>query len=172
MANTYTLIEAKTLTTTTTSVTFSAIPQTYTDLKVVVSTRGSDSSPAGLLVTFNGTTTTYSHRYLLGDGASAASGTNAYSIGSASIYAGTSDGSSNTASTFSSHDIYIPNYTSSNYKSVSLDSVSENNATTAYPVLTAGLWSTVSAITSISLSFNSGNFVQYSTFYLYGISNS
>jgi hypothetical protein len=35
-----------------------------------------------------------------------------------------------TANTFSSTEIYIPNYTSSNYKSISTDSVQENNATT------------------------------------------
>jgi hypothetical protein len=173
MPNTYTLIASNTVGSGgVASVTFSSFAATYTYLKIVVSTRASDSSPPGLLITFNGATTNFSHRYLLGDGASAASGTNAYSIGSASIYAGTSEGTSNTASTFSSHDIYIPNYTGSNYKSVSIDAASENNAATAYAVFSAGLWSNTAAITSVSLSFNSGNFVQYSTFYLYGIKNS
>jgi hypothetical protein len=80
------------------------------------------------------------------------------------------DPSSATASTFASADIYIPNYTSSDYKSISIDTVTEKNATDAYMRLTAGLWSNTAAITSIGLNCSaSGNFVQYSTFYLYGV---
>ena len=72
--------------------------------------------------------------------------------------------------------IYIPNYTSSNAKSMSADSAREaNQATDNYLVLDAGLWNPASnvAITSIKISPRVGpNFVQYSTAYLYGIKNS
>jgi len=75
-----------------------------------------------------------------------------------------------TASTFGNGQVYIPNYAGSNNKSTSADTVSEDNATLAYSALTAGLWSNTAAITSITIAAVT-NFAQYSTAYLYGISN-
>lgn len=153
------------------SVTFSNIPQTYTDIKVVASVRSSkaDTYDYGLF-TFNGTSTNYSTKILYGSGSGAGSlnwGTST-AISTAMI-----NDANNTASTFSSLDIYIPNYTSNNAKSVSIDNVQENNATTSYASLSAGLWSTTNApITSITFTCEGGNWVEFSTFYLYGISNS
>ena len=79
------------------------------------------------------------------------------------------EGTGYTASTFGNAELYIPNYTSSNNKSFSADSVTENNATAAYSQLIAGLWSNVTAITSLSLAPSSGTFVQHSTATLYGV---
>ncbi len=77
-----------------------------------------------------------------------------------------------TANTFSNVELYIPNYTSNNYKSISQDQVRENNSTTNTNSLMALLWSDTSAINQITLiPFSSGTFDQYSTAYLYGISN-
>ena len=76
-----------------------------------------------------------------------------------------------TASTFGNAEIYIPNYASSNNKSVSADFVSETNAADAIFGLTAGLWANTSAITSIKLT-PAAAFAQYSTATLYGIKNS
>jgi hypothetical protein len=168
MANTYTLIEGKTLGSSTASVTFSSIPQTYTDLLLKVSAR-SDWSNAinsdSLIVRPNGSSSNLNSIRLYGSGSAAGSDTN--------------DGvnfianANSTASTFGSTEIYIPNYTLSNYKSISSDSASETNATTVYMGLFATLWSNTAAITSIQLLPQNGtNLVQYSTFYLYGISNS
>jgi len=48
----------------------------------------------------------------------------------------------------------------------------ENNATTSYMGLFAGLWSNASTINAIKIfEVSSNNLVQYSTAYLYGISN-
>jgi hypothetical protein len=80
-----------------------------------------------------------------------------------------------TASTFSNCEIYIPNYTGSSQKSISSDIVTENNATSALAVLTAGLWLSTSAVTAIQLRpyvQGGGNFAEHSTFTLYGINNS
>jgi hypothetical protein len=146
------------------SVTFSNIPQTYTDLKIVCSTR--NNSTAEIFdFGFNGVTTNQSSVYLNGSGSSATSGT--YTLFGRSVQVGA------TASTFSNNEIYIPNYTSTNAKSVSIDAVNENNATGAYASLVAGLWNpgTQAPITSITFTA-SGSFVEFSTFYLYGISNS
>jgi hypothetical protein len=167
MANTYTLIEAKTLTTTTASVTFSSIPATYTDLKIMWSGRTTNSGVvSGTTLTLNGSNTD-STKYLQGDGSAAASGS------SATLNAGVADGNTATASTFSNGDVYIPNYTSTNSKSFSVDAVTENNATSAYTYLGASLSTLATAITTITIAPNdASSFVQYSTFYLYGIKNS
>jgi hypothetical protein len=72
MANTYELIEAQTLGTTATSVTFSSIPGTYTDLKLVASVRtawASDTNDQLLEFRFNGDTgSNYTYRQLTGTG--------------------------------------------------------------------------------------------------------
>lgn len=152
------------------SVTFSNIPQTFTDLRIVVSGRGTAASNhyPGLELSFNGSSTTYTDRVLQGTGGVTVSYSN---LGSSKIYLGTMPGGAATASVFGNIEITVPNYTSSNYKSVSIDEVQEDNQTTAFAMLIAGLWSTVNAITSIAFTPTTGNFDQYSTFSLYGISS-
>lgn len=167
MANTYQLIEAKTLATSTASVTFSSIASTYTDLAVKVSVRSTRTGTAydDFNIGFNGSTASFTCKSIQGSGSSVSSFNSNQFIGQA-------DTAANTANTFSSADIYIPNYASANYKSYSVDMVQEENGTTAYANLTAGLWSNTAAITSITFSAGAGNLAQYSTFYLYGIKNS
>lgn len=144
---------------------FSNIPQTFTDLKLVMSTRGGTAgSGDNILVSINSSSTTFTFRQLYGTGSAAGSVSGSYAA------AGYSTNASSTASTFASTEIYIPGYTSGNYKSFSVDTVTENNATAATSALTANLWSTVSAITSLSFSQQyTGNFQQYSSATLYGI---
>jgi hypothetical protein len=167
MANTYQLISSNTVGSGgAASVTFSSIPGTYTDLLLKASARCTSVSVGEVIyLSFNSSTTTFSSRYLQGDGASASSSTLAR-------FGGNQTGANATASTFGNTDLYIPNYTSANNKSYTVDTVTENNATTAYATLIAGLWSTTSAITQIDLTPGAGSFVQYSSFYLYGIKNS
>jgi hypothetical protein len=168
MANeTYTLIQKTTLNASAASITFSSIPQTFTDLVVMCSLRNATASTAQSgWVKFNGSSTGYAHKYLGGDGASASSAGDAAAT---RIYIGQVDGATATANTFANVSIYIPNYTSANYKSVSIDGVQETNATTAYATLSAGLWSNTAAITSISLETTAGDYVQYSSASLYGV---
>lgn len=149
---------------------FTSIPGTYTDLVVKLSVRGDNNvTTQQMYMTFNNSTTGYSARQVYGDGASATSATLSNSGAAISIV--NTNTSVSTANTFSSTDVYIPNYTSSNNKSASADSVTENNGTTALAGLTAGLWSNTAAITSVKFAPQSGNFVQYSTATLYGIKN-
>lgn len=152
------------------SIEFTSIPGTYTDLKLVVSGRSNTSSAQGLFFSLNSSTSNRSSRFLDGDGASASSGsaTDGYT-------GGTILGTGATTNTFGNTEFYFPNYAGSNNKSFSLDNVTETNATTAYANLAAGLWSNTSAITSIKLTIGSTaahSFVQYSTATLYGIKNS
>jgi hypothetical protein len=174
MANTMTLISSVTVGSGGSStITFSSIPSTYTDLYLVSSTRIASTATTAFLAQFNSDTTigNYSIRYLEGNGASASSSTLTPSV--AGIWAGNVTLSTDTANTFANSSLYIPNYTSSNQKSTSTDAVSENNATTTYADLVACKWSGTSAITQIDLKLTgSASFVQYSTAYLYGIKNS
>jgi hypothetical protein len=150
------------------SMSFTGIPQTYTDLLIKVSARSDKSfgSATDITLKFNGSSSGYSDRLLYGTGSAAASASGSYTD---QAYATNITQSTVTASTFSSNEIYIPNYTSANNKSLSVDGVTENNATLAYGILAATLWSNTAPITSITIQAISGNFVQYSTATLYGI---
>lgn len=158
----WTLIEQKSLSSSTASVTFSSIPQTYKTLKVVMSLRGSSGGVVdGLLISFNGTQAT-SARRLFGNGSTATSDTsNEYSA---------VNGGGSTSNTFTSTEFTLPNYTSSTNKAFSTEYAHENNATTAYPGMAAGLSSVTAAITSLTMSHSGANsFVSGSTFTLYGL---
>ena len=157
------------------SVTFSSIPATYTDLKIVVSPKSSytGSYYDNMLMTFNGVGSAYSFLRFIGIGGGTS--TDGPFTSQSVIYIGEIDasGGSITSNTFSNNEIYIPNYTTSNYKSISIDKTLENNSSSNYILgFVAGLWSNTSAISSITFTNASGSFVQYSTFYLYGIKNS
>ena len=151
---------------------FTSIPSTYTDLCVKVSLRGSGTNTYDVVeLRFNGDTgTNYVMRRLYGGGSGG--GTSEQNTLNR-MNVGYSDDNGNTSSVFSNGEIYIPNYTSSNYKSVSADHVSENNATFAIAGIFCGLWNSTSAITSITIYPEySSTWVQYSTAVLYGIKNS
>ena len=171
MANTYVKIATVSLGSAAATISFTSIPSTYTDLIVMGSLRNSavDTNTDSVL-TFNSSTSGYSARRLAGTGSAAESSTQGATNGY--YWALTGEGTSWTANTFSNGSIYIPNYTSSNNKSISTDAVAENNGTAASAQLVAGLWSNSAAITSITLTSGAGNFVQYSTATLYGISKS
>lgn len=149
------------------SIDFNSIPGTMTDLMIVLSGRSNLPDYSGgqsVRMRFNGTTTTYTSRILYGNGSSAAS----YAPAG---WAGQVTPSNYSASIFSNCTIYIPNYAGTTVKSWSVDSVSENNATADYVEIIAGLWNGTAAITSISLTIESGSasFVQYSSATLYGV---
>ena len=148
------------------SIDFTSIPSTYTDLLVKLSARSTTGSST-FYVRFNGSSSNLTSRLLYGNGADALS----YSATDGS--SGEVDPSSYTTSVFNNADIYIPNYAGSNNKSVSIDSVNENNASQALAYMTALLWSNTAAINSISIGLTgAGNLAQHSTATLYGISKS
>lgn len=150
------------------SITFSSIPQTYTDLCVKMSLRLTNAVDVyGMVVSVNGTTTNsgFNWRRIMGTGSSASS------TGATSGYTSDVPGSVFTANTFGSTEIYIPNYTGGGTKAMSIDDVSENNGSLAYQTMNGLRWNTTSAITSLVFS-TGGTFAQYSTATLYGIKNS
>lgn len=143
------------------SVSFSSIPATYTDLCVVVSAQHTGYGITCML-TLNGSSSNFSMRELYGTGSSVASQTT--TDGAVFIDGGPS-GPPNSA------QLYFPNYAGSTYKSFSMENVTEANATSARQQIQAGLWSNTAAITSITFTpiFGVNLFGQYSTFYLYGL---
>jgi len=172
---THTLISSQTLGGTTASVTFSSIPTSYNDLKLVVSARG-DTAAAQIAITLklNGDTgTNYSQFEIYGNsstGAALGAGSNNSTDTFQNISA-----ASTTASTFGAWDVYISNYNSTGSRQYFGIDVSENNSATANNSLinaSAHLYRGAAGITSITLTPGAGNFVQYSNFYLYGIKNS
>ena len=174
MANTYTLISSVTVGSGgASSIDFTSIPATYTDLLLKVSTR-SDRNTGGwtnMFIRFNNDSSAiYSDRYVYGTGATVYSGSDASATWS---QIGESNQTNTATNVFSSTDIYISNYAGSNYKSVSIDSTTEQNATDVRQYLTAALWSSTSAINRVTvLPAATFNWVQYTTAYLYGIKNS
>ena len=144
------------------SIEFTSISSEFTDLYLVCSVRN-DSSNLTFDINPNGSTTNKTRINLQGSGSSvsSASGTDITPLQSSNSY---------TANTFASTFVYIPNYASSNNKSISIDTVTENNGTTSYQRLQAALWSDTTAISSLECS-TASNFAQFSSFTLYGVSS-
>jgi len=158
-----------------TSVTFSNIPQSYTDLKIVVSIRNSrsgfDRAPLTMRLG-NGSVDTgsnYSYRDLQGIDGSTAATTSSGTY----IQIGNTPSSTSATSTFGNMEIYIPNYTSSTAKSISVDYGDESTSTSWMVAALGGLWNNTAPINIITFQdfITSSSFLQYSTFTLYGVKN-
>lgn len=161
MANTYTLIEAKTLTSSTATVDFTSIPQTYTDLLVKVSAKSNRTSYSDMLIRFNSDNTTYYNKRWWGD-----SGSTGHDQSEHTNFAGTNTGSYQ----FCNAEYYIPDYTSARNKNWTVYTVSAlDHANQAFTTAGSGSWDGATAITSLQIIDNASTFQADSTFYLYGI---
>jgi hypothetical protein len=128
------------------TINFTNIPQTGTDLYLVVSQRITDSSTGNESeIRVNGLTSGYATKALQGTGSATSTITNA-----SRIFWRAQGGSGSTASTFSNITAYIANYSSVVQKMISINSVSENNATIAYQTILSGVLSGTAAITSLT----------------------
>jgi hypothetical protein len=150
------------------SISFTSIPGNGTDLFLQISTRtngtaGVTSTPVGL--TFNSTTTGYTYRTIFGEGSAGVNGDSG-----STRFGYQAPKNINTPNTFDNSGIYIPNYAGSQNKNYASDSSVEQNATTGYLLLLAGLWSVTDAITSITVADTAAaNFLPNSTISLYKI---
>lgn len=173
MPNTYTLISSNVLASGASSVTFSAIPATYTDLVLRYSTRTdyADYRILGALRFNSDTANNYSNTILSKVDNTVASYRNSNNSFSFNVE---SDGTLSTSNTFGSGEIYVPSYTASQNKPYSDFTLMENNQNLNQQIqVIADLWRNTAAITSVTLFPGGGaNFITGSSFYLYGIKNS
>jgi hypothetical protein len=151
------------------SISFTSIPATYTHLQVRLITRTTNASASGAIqVTFNSDTTSgnYTFHRLVGDGSSAS----AYGQSGLDNIVLTAGATSN-ASIFASGILDILDYANTNKYKTSriINGLERNDAADSYAMLRSQLWTSTSAITSITFTPNSGNIPQYSQFALYGI---
>jgi hypothetical protein len=80
-----------------------------------------------------------------------------------------SSAASTATSVFGSSTVYIADYTSTNPKSVIIDTISENNSSQAFQGVQSGLYSGTSGISSFTLVALSGNIARYSSVTVYGV---
>lgn len=167
MAETYEPIATQTLSSDTGIVTFSSIPQTYTDLIFVVSAKASSSSYDISALRVNSVTSGYSKTYIEGSGSSATAGRGSAEI---SLRAGYLPGTSYTSEF--SLDIYnFMDYTNTTkYKTVLCRCNAYNTSTNFNTQAQVSMIPTTSAITQITLqTANGANLKTGSTFTLYGV---
>lgn len=156
------------------SATFINIPQTYTDLKLVVSARaasGTDTAQ-GIYMQLNGDPSLVYSGVTLRNASNSA---NAYrSNGSNAFLEFDINSSNNTANNYTSVEIYIPNYTSNTFKQVIAETAKEDNSSSSftYNIIRANLYKSNAPITSFQIGTNisAPNFAAHSTATLYGIS--
>jgi hypothetical protein len=162
--NTYTQIASTTLGSSAASVTFSSIPSTYTDLVIVSFAANTAVNANGMGIRFNSdTATNYSKTYLYGDGTSAVTGrgTNQTNISISNLPI-------SSTGVFATTITNIQNYSNTTtYKTVLSRGGGANTGNLA--IVYIGLWRSTSAISTIDLINDSGNFITGSTFNLYGI---
>lgn len=161
MALTYDPIATTTLGSAQSSVTFSSISGSYTDLILITSTVGSATS--GLIkVRFNGDTgSNYSYTRVYGYGTSSTGSDRSSNSTSMEI-----NDPGNYFNTQITAIAQIQNYSNSTTnKTMLARSGDQGNAIIAY----ANLWRSTSAITSITIFTPSNNFNSGSTFTLYGV---
>lgn len=156
------------------TVSFINIPQTYTDLLITSSSRTDSGTADDVLVCyFNFNQTGYTSRRFGGTGSGSFSDTLSNSNGGASgsrLLVGSISAAGGTANSFGNLTMHIPGYTSNKYKSTSGEGTQSNNSSGSFQMMSAGLWSNSSPITSITFGgYWSSTFVQHSTFHLYGI---
>ena len=156
-----------------TTVTHSSIAGSYDHLYGIISARSDQSAYySGIMIQFNNDTgTNYSFTDLQAQNSTGAAyqSSGQTQIGYPPIPAGTA-----LADSFGATEFWIPNYANtSNYKQIWINAAGTNNSGTSSQwelKLTAGLWASTAAISEIDFTINGGHdFVQYSSFTLYGI---
>lgn len=153
------------------SIDFTSIVGTYSHLQIRGIARTANAATYGglRLQVGNGsidTGTTYNTHDLYGNGSTV---TSSNTINNTNMYAGTISSASLGASIFGVAVVDLLDYSNTNkFKTIrSLGGADGNGSGYAY--FSSGAWRSTSAINTIKLFATSGNFVQYSSFALYGV---
>jgi hypothetical protein len=158
--STYEPIATNTLATNQTTVTFSSIPSTYTDL-IIVFNGGCTVATTGR-ITYNGdTSTNYSQTDLW-----TTTATNTTRLTSQTYITAIGRNSSSSTALNDNSIIHIMNYSNSTtYKSLLM----RQNQAASFVYLGCGVWRSTAAINQISFATGGGSFLAGCTFTLYGI---
>jgi hypothetical protein len=161
MPATYEPIATTTLTSANNTVTFNSISGTYTDLRLVIQAKYSDSQSQFTTMTFNNdTASNYSNTLLIGNGSTATSERESNKNGFNIMYTGG-------ASQWFMTTIDVFNYANTTTFKTTLF---RDNVVDTRVEARVGLWrKTPEAITSIKFYDQFANFITGSTFTLYGI---
>jgi hypothetical protein len=164
MAVTYEPIATTTLGSAASSITFSAIGNTYTDLRLSITTANASAAATYVALQFNSDTgANYSRTRIYGDGTTAASNR---TTGDTNLSLGVTTASS-TNFCFVGADIF--SYAGSTWKTTLSQGSGDNNGSGQVNAFVS-LWRSTSAITSIKILLDSGaNMVAGTTATLYGI---
>ena len=162
MATTYEPIATQTLSSTASSITFSSIAATYTDLRLVfVGTATAALTPR---IRFNGdTATNYSYTIIYGDGTSALSTRGTSTAFIPGIY---NTSMSTTIPSMVTTDIF--SYAGSTYKTCLTTASIDLNGSGSVE-RNVGLWRSTAAITSVQVYASTSTFAVGTTATLYGI---
>lgn len=157
----YELIQHQKLESTASAITFTNIPQTYSDLYVSVSIRSTNGDD-GLFFKFNNTTSNTSWRNILGYGTGTLSQAGGGWLAAGGVRSVTSN-------TFTNITINVPNYGSNLPKLASVDSTSEETGSNGYQFLLANLWNDTAAVNRIDLYLQTAQLAAGSSATLYGV---
>ena len=162
---TYNLISTVTVGATSVStIDFTSIPQTYTDLVLVLSARASTATVSTpFYLTVNSLTTNRSWNAITTTGAGNSN------AGTTDTQQGTINGLASTTSAFGNAMFYIPKYSSVENKAWIVESINETNATAISSYVAQQHLTDTTAISSLSLTFSTNTVVQYTSASLYGI---
>jgi hypothetical protein len=156
MPSTYTPIATQTLGSAASSVTFSSIPSTYTDLLCVIS--GSFSIAQGVYLRFNNDSgNNYSSTFMTGNGTAASSSRSSNDPWTPLGYLGTD---------LSNTIFSVMNYANT---TTNKTGIGRGNTAGALTFASVGLWRSTAAINRMDISPTSGTITTGSTFTLYGI---
>ena len=166
MPATYEPIATTTLGTAASTITFSSIAATYTDLRVVLISSTATAGNTVNYLRFNSDTgTNYSSTWLTGDGSTAASS----SESSATFIRGGENANNTDAGlSFITYDVF--SYAGSTNKTALVTNSRDNNGSgSTYRIV--GLWRNTAAINTVTIASSAGNYKIGTTATLYGIKN-
>lgn len=159
MPSTYTPIATTTLGSAASSVTFSSISGSYTDLILVCSVSNT-TSQADVRLNVNGDTgSNYSYTQVFGTGSAAGSNRSSNNTFANGGYIGTTQSNSIT---------HFQNYSNTTTNKTML---TRYNDPSNLVVASVSLWRSTAAINQIVVSYSANNFSSGSTFTLYGVKN-
>lgn len=170
--STYSPIASVTLTSAQSSVTFSGIPQTYTDLVLVIAgrtTRSADQNDGSMR--FNSdSNSNYSNTSLYGTGSTA--GSDRLSNQTAARFAYWFPAANAASGIFSATTVHIMNYANTTTNKTILTRQSNQSNVTGLPGANVSLWRSTAAINTIEIfPHESHSWASGSTFNLYGVAN-